>query len=475
MKVKKIVLALSVALSATSAFAGTDITSGVPTNNIIYIAGGTAQTPGLAAMLVNFCSSTIDTYTDATDGASGFIYKCATANTSTSGLTGAFIVHKLDNGSSGGVSPVVNGTLVTTWPNSTNVNAGATQLATANTHDIVGNYAGTAPMSGLSAAPQIGMTDVSIDIWKARGTTGLPAASTFTRAVVAGQGFGIAVSDKLYKLLQADQGISSAANAYLAQPSISKAQYASLISGKEGVWQALLPNTVANHPANLPTTLKLARRSTGSGTTASGEIFFLGTPCNSLTKLGGALSPTPISGTAYADTTLATVTGAPASTDFWVVDAGSSGAVMDVLANVATLSVNDYSIGVLSLENLQPLDSNATDADWKFVKIDGVSPNYKNDGTLDASQKLNTVNGTYQFQFESEITSKNATVSGNSALAAFRTKMLADLANGNRLTSAPGIYAEPVAAYAGGNLVEGQTNHYSRGGNDCQQLQLSWY
>ena len=139
MKVKKIVLALSVALATSSAFAA-DIKTGVPASNVFYIAGGTATTPGLAKALVNFCSTTIDTYVDTTDGNSGFIYKCSSANNATSGLTGAFLVHKLDNGSSGGVLPVINATNAT-WPDSTAVTAGGTPPTGYNTADVVGNLA----------------------------------------------------------------------------------------------------------------------------------------------------------------------------------------------------------------------------------------------------------------------------------------------------------------------------------------------
>ena len=492
MKINKIALAVALAFSAPVAFAntvGTDLTTAgspggvVAASNIFYISGATAQTPGLAAVVQKFCSTTVDTYVDTTDGNSGFIYKCSSANNAASGLTGAFIVDKLDNGSAGGVLPVIQATTTASFPDLYNVNIGGTPIVGYNAADVVGNLAGTAPIQLAGIAAQIGLSDVSSDIWRQRAVA-VPAASTFTRDTkFGGQGFGVAVSDALYTVMQNDQGLTAAnlghtPTAWEAQPSIGVEQYAALITGtsltQPAVWQKLTPNTVkagSSAIATLPTTLKLARRSAGSGTTASGEAYFLNTPCESLTTLGGALVPRA-AGT-YSDTSLAT--SASHTTSFVVESEGSSGIVKDRLAGIAGTGTgnNTYVIGVLSLENLQPANDTTVTSDWKYLKIAGVSPNYSVNGTLDLTQKLSSVNGTYDFAFEVEMVSNTATIAANSTLAAFKTKLIAEFSNGNNLTASPGVYSDPNSA--GLNKVEGQTNHYSRGNNPCQRHTIVWY
>ena len=491
MKINKIALAVALAFSAPLAFANTvgiDLTTAgspggvVAASNIFYISGATAQTPGLAAVVQKFCSTTVDTYVDTTDGNSGFIYKCSSANNATSGLTGAFIVDKLDDGSGAGTLPVIQQT-AKTWPDLYNVITAGTPIVGYNAADVVGNLAGTAPIQLAGIAGQIGLSDVSSDIWRQRAVA-VPAASTFTRDTkFAGQAFGVAVSDALYTVMQNDQGLTAAnlghtPTAWEAQPSIGVEQYAALITGtaltQPAVWQKLTPNTVKAGSASiaaLPSTLKLARRSAGSGTTAAGEAYFLNTPCESLTTLGGALVPRA-AGT-YSDTSLTAT--ASHTTSFVVESEASSGIVKDRLAGIAGIGTgnNTYVIGVLSLENLQPANDTTVTSDWKYLKIAGVSPNYSVNGTLDLTQKLSAVNGTYDFAYEVEMISNTATIAANSTLAAFKTKLIAEFANGNNLTASPGVYADPNSA--GLNKLEGQTNHYSRGNNPCQRHTIVWY
>src|SRR5450830_1268858 len=234
MKVKNIVLAVAAAIATPSAFAANLVTTAptVAASNIFYISGASAQTPGLAKAVGKFCTSGLVTYVDSVDGKTAFVYKCGVANTATSGLSGAFIVVKTDAGGSYyGVGPVISQT-VQKFPDITNVTVGATP-ATTNLSDVAGVLTGTAEFTtGANVKPQIGLSDVSAAIWRARGVS-FPTVGFTEVAGFAGQGFGVVVSSALYALLQADQGTTG-------QPSISSTNYANLVSGVDTVWQKLL-------------------------------------------------------------------------------------------------------------------------------------------------------------------------------------------------------------------------------------------
>jgi len=476
MKATKIAFAVASIFATSHVSAATVVTDLSSATNTFYISGATAQTPSLAKSLEAFCSVTMKTYVDTVDGATSLLYRCDSANNATSGLTGSFNVFKLENGSSNGVKVVASGTSVnnasTGWLNATAVNVGAVP-GSYNTAIVSGAIDGTAAISGsVSAIPQLGMTDVSVNTWKARGVTGIPA-SGYTSTYVGGQAFGVAVSDKLYKLLQEDQGLSTSATAdqYVNQPSLSKAQYAALTSSYNGIWQKLVPNLAFNavRAATLPSTLELARRSDTSGTQASSEAFFLNYPCVATGKMTGSLTAIGAQSPVVADTSLAALSGGVTMT---VNLKSTTGQVKSALA-----TDNAYAIGVLSLENLQPTNTEDNFTDWKYVKIDGVSPNWKADGTYDDTQKLSTVTGKYTFAYEMELVSKNSIVSGNAPLAAFRSALLTDLANGGNLTTSTGVFASAEKATVGNRTLANapHTSRYSRLSNPCLPHKMVWY
>ena len=261
------------------------------------------------------------------------------------------------------------------------------------------------------------------------------AGNTYVADVTvgAGQGFGVVVSPALYTLLQADQATSGV-------PSISKAQYASLMTQTGGFWNTLLPNGTAH--AALPLTLD--RRSLTSGTQASAELFFLENPC----------ATGPVSGSVGA--TVGTSAGqsfVDGSDTLIVKQAASSDAV---LADAASTSA--YVIGVVSLENAQPASS------WKFVAIDGVHP-----GTANAPefQKTNLVNGRYAFAYETVLFKSTKSTLGAAVLNNindFSNAFIADLGVGSNLATSNGLFGDPLAPAAD---FGADTSHYSRSGNEC--------
>jgi hypothetical protein len=474
MKVKSIVLAVVSALTATSALAA-DLTSGVPAGNIYYIGGASAQTPGIAKTLTAFCNAgAMTTYADST-GKNDYAFACSNAKATTtataanpSGVSttfaaGAkFLVIKMDEGGSfNGVGPVATASNITASGYNLPTFIDATNCpGTAVT--IPSSVLGTTVNGGLcnkdvaQRHPQFGFSDVPKSIWAKRGQLLAADDANLTQVSgFAGQGFGVVVSSALYAALQADQGLAST-----VQPSISSNQYASIAQAggalstvNSAVWDILLPKSAAAAAAGtfvattaIPAwppaaTLTLARRVTTSGTQAASDVYFLNAPCETGTALGGG-KVASAAGT-YVDS------GNYASTVNFVVkeESGTGGVKTDVASG--------WTLGVISLENAQ----SGLTGGAKYVALNGINP------VVDALQKQNSVNGTYDFAYETEM------VLPKGVAIPFAQALVKDMGDGSNGLIA-GLYTDP--ANAAGALVEGETNHYTRSGNACSKAAWAW-
>lgn len=194
------------------------------------------------------------------------------------------------------------------------------------------------------------------------------------------QAFGVAVSPSLYTALQTAQGITvpGGADATLPvyQPTISRAQYASIASGSSNTAKKNI-NSLFGVPAGK---LTLCRRASSSGTQAASNQFFL----NNLTGNGpnGGLEA-PASVVNYGPTNSIVGT-------FEVIEASST------TNAVACLNGTGYRIGVLSLENIP-----AAGTTYRFVKLNRVE-GYDQSGTGAAfkASKATAVNGEYEFAYQ---------------------------------------------------------------------------
>jgi len=469
MKMRKIALAISTLALAPSAFA-LDLTTGVPAGNIFYIGGASAQTPGLAVALGKFCNATtgnLKTYFDIQDGKQAFVYTCDAA-TAASGLTvgSKFVVAKVDAGGSwSGLDPVVNRTDASKlrFPTLTDAVVGtptfANSAVTAGTAagDIMwddGTSVAGHTEAGVKMIPDFALSDVSLNLFKARGKAIGSSSNYSVKGTFGGQGFGVIVSPSLYAALQTDQGISTscAATDGSCQPSISKAQYANIAAGTKGLLQQLLPATTLSSTK----TLLISRRSTSSGTQAASDQYFLNFPCNATTAstLGGA--------------------GAPVSATFTDTP-GGVGTVVTVQLESSTGNVKSnvkgaagFAIGVVSLENAESGFSPA-----KYVKINGVSPTYYK-GVADTTQKKAIVNGLYDFAYESHMVVSSQAVAANANVDLLASALRADLANGSNLTTSPGLFGDPTAVgkatygTTGNSAASMHTSQFSRGQNECK-------
>lgn len=432
MQVKKLVLALAVAIAAPAAFAA-DLSTGVTTDNIMYVTGATAQTKGIAISVGRLCGTNpLITLTDGKAVPVGKGWKCNSAAGTTypnlPGVTGPFVVLKNEGGSLNAFTPVRNGT---------------TQGQLDLTNCSVTGTTGTCANALVAKPEHIGFSDVSQKVFAAKNQlVAQTAGNTYVADVTTGsaQGFGVVVSPALYTLLQADQGTAGV-------PSLSKSQYASLMTGTAGFWNTLLPNGTAH--AALP--LTMARRSLSSGTQASAELFFLENPC-ATGAVGGSASAIPgtAAGQSFADGTDTLIVKQEASSDAVLSDASSATA---------------YVIGVVSLENAQPASS------WKFVAIDGVHPGAANAPEF---QKTNLLNGKYAFAYETVLVKSTKSTLGAAVLNNindFSNAFVADLGVGANLATSNGLYGDPLAP-AADYLAD--TGHYSRAGNECATATSVW-
>ena len=383
----KIIAAACLALCSSASFAATalpcDKTSAVTMVNTcavdakatdfasLYIAGSSALGSPLGTVVAAdlFDTTTQPVITIKYTGTANAGQVSGWYGMSKAALTGGtskrlFVVYNKNNGSAAGVSQMLakfDGK-TTVIPESDVLTVGPVAGVAGTCTEDTGSTA-AAPKLACSASAlrlaDMAISDVApVELYK------LYAAATgkltsLNAAPLAIQGFGIAVSADLYAALQAAQGTSG-------QPSISRSGYASLVTGTLKSTSALIPGNT--------TPLTLNRRDDLSGTQAASNMFFANNACGVNTDakgklikgvLGGAL---PIIGAAASD---ANVT---------VVEHAVGGNV------TAALNSSGFGIGAISLTSAP----GASDT-WKFVKIDGTSPN------TDAKQRATVASGDYPF------------------------------------------------------------------------------
>lgn len=362
-----------------------------------------------------------------------------------------YVVYNSQNGSAAGVSqllakfdPKATGVTVKN-PNfiveSQVVSVGPTLIATGavpGTCDFT-DHVGTNTTALTCATPAVTQADVAIsDVAPQELYALYPAATakltTVTSVPLALQGFGVAVSAKLYAALQADQGLSST-----EQPSVRRADYASLVTGSAKTVAVLF-----NKDTTPVLPLNLARRDALSGTQASSNIFFANNACGNnhlpfkapatvgkviVGVLGGQLS----------------IIGAEANTTDLTVTLNATGGGV-----VTELNKDAYGIGIISLNS----PAKGTES-WKFVKLDGVSPN----ADVDGKSRVAMAAGDYPF-----------------AMTAFAVTTVKQnpLKTGLIEAVVSGLQSSTAHNFAGIAYLDGGTDYQSKvartNGNNCSPL-----
>lgn len=272
------------------------------------------------------------------------------------------------------------------------------------------------------------------------------------------QVFGLAVSEKMYKDLQAAQGLTAAGCTAgdplpACQPSLSRADVVSLINNnlfaahKNGAQALGLTENAA---------IEYARRVTTSGTQTSAQVLFLGKGC--LTGDNGGQFPV------IGDEIAAGAT--QGYTDQFTVSANSG--TGDVINRLNAAGNSAYAFGWVSGENRAP----TTTTGWKFIKLNGA---YFSDGTSTGLNKQNAIDGGYDY-FVEAVSYKGPAAKTDDAegtlLDAISGKMATVTADGGPATVGLFIIPENTAGYSHADHPT-EVSVYQRGGsgpNSCQPV-----
>ena len=367
-------IALASAAAAVLGFAGQAQALTAPAGTTVYMTGASATAANYVAALKKMC-------TDA--GGAAKVFK----NNTTVGTLGNFFTVQCQNAAG---TAVVDFDTLTTSTVAFNVDGGS---FTAITHSTTG---GTATKFITPTATTFGETcNICTDTIACAQTTttesqvseggfmDMEPAAFGAQAAAFGdlsgnvsvsnfsQAFYVAVSKGLYDALQTAQGVAEPAGADERQPqyqpTISRAQYASIVNSDTFGEAKTNPGAFFGVPTGK---LTLCRRVDSSGTQAASNQYFL----NTMTGIGpnGGAS-TPISA-AF-----------PATASFAVNEGATTGAARTCLG-----STTAYAIGVLSAENAPK-----TSDTYRYVKLGGVAIG----DTL--KNKAAAVNGAYDFAFQS--------------------------------------------------------------------------
>jgi len=440
MKIKLISLA-ALAVCGSSAFAACDSSTALKLVNTcapevtVYMAGASAQAPAIKTIMLatNTVFDTTKPFAIVTNTATGQLStgdntlgaKNTTIyyGTSAAGKRTA-VVYNIANGSFAGVKQMTEGTGTGSLFNeqisqglltAAQEKAGTALACTAGSAPSVSGYtlsstAGAVvcpvvPFTYTTTAPAGGVKGVQLalaDVAPNQASLGVLTAGKWTDAkfpltVTGMQGFGVMVNNvALTALINREiaagrmdsscAGKTGATITAACQPNLSHADMTALVTGKA---------TAAEFGVDSSATFAYYRRVPFSGTQAASNITFAGQAATEGFKAADILS-----GKAVA-------TGFATLADAGVVDA--SGNYSNIVGNFTTYSkvgsgdvitgvsanTTALAFGVVSLEKIYPADLKG--ATW--VKLGGISPNFKADGTIDSKQRVGLQAG-YPMQFE---------------------------------------------------------------------------
>lgn len=397
----------------------------------------------------------------------------------TRGGVASVLYHTLDGGSLNAYTPHTVGTKLARLAYLGNTTCAITGLAYADASNATNNatvnkgctLTGSAlPGTGATAAsntanasavaanprgPQLpvgGFSDVEASLFPASiGGGNVTSFGTENQANI-GQAFGVVASIPLYRAMQANQGVTPAQIAAdtafdpALAPSISKAQYTSIITGTyQTDWSPIVG------AAGVGKNIILQRRIATSGTQASSNAFFLANPCSA--GVAANLSPS--------------VAGDSTPT-FVVVENSGTGNVkanISAASNALPATNNEFAIGVMSTENDWRLDPAAVSG-YRYLKVDNVHPE-AGDTT---NSRLTSVNGAYAFHMELKNFIANTATGFGAAVIPQITSALAAPQAASCAVFPRGLTLNP----AGGSVCTTgvQVMKGTNGGNNCAPQQL---
>lgn len=507
MKLRILSSAVLCALSATNAFAALNAADAASvaaiqgTEREIVLTGASAIQGNLLNGLSSVCSSLVRM--DNSGNIRAYLCRGFTGSNSFPAGSDLLVHHNVSGGS-------LNSVLAT------NINVGSPERQTiiadfTNCTASGTNYTGCGTVAGqlVPAQSMGGASDLDPATF-ADANIYTPGA-TYPVSVTAGTGaqvFSVVANTILYRAMQRQQGVTNELGPVLpsscydgtdatgtietpandiagddfgpeCQPSISKQAYASIANSSTGAlkngWAALLGVGIAGPGNNL---VKLCRRVATSGTQAASNQFFLVNPGSPTGKLSPAGANTVVAGGN------GNVLGA---TKFWWWANSGTGDVLDCLGNAnngtgpdltppaalggAASAGRHYALGVISAENDWRTQSAALRQNFRFLKLDGVSPEETgayttlrdpfgrvfNSATRDQCAREAFAEGRYPFGFEfvivrrTDLTANQSNfigdILGQGLFNPLTAAAVAPSANCNTTTDNPprGIIAKPSA------------------------------
>jgi hypothetical protein len=465
----KYIAAVCAALGSSAVMAAPLATNtGAPSNLVtIYIAGASAQAQAVDAVLptATFFAAPLDVVKISGGSTNSAYYGTASAALGGSPL---LIIYRNSNGSGSGVRQLLakgatiaaKNANIAAIPNTDNTNLVNLAGTCGAVGGVAGAYTATCTAGFQTLPPDVALSDVNPrELAGTFPSAGPNYYATTALATVknALQGFGIAVNQKAYDALQAQniaEGILPASctppNATIGcQPSIRKDDYASLISAEGSIKDS---GTLFNGAAAADE-ITVCRRSDLSGTQASSNLHFLNNVCGNLGYTG---SYNPLGAGDSAPTQIVYYEGS---------STGNAKACLNAtVANTpsAASTAVGYRLGILSLENV-PAGADT----YKFVKIDGVSPNNTYNGAAivaDGKQRQQFANGNYPYAYE-----MYAMTQPGSSAATFAGLLNTKLGDSTASDLVGIAYFDLPGTWVNNSLTNKQTR-VTRAGNNCGLL-----
>lgn len=467
--------------------------SGAAVGKVLVISGASASAKTLGTFVIedNCDKTTLAVMWDSASGSNYRAYACdmKAGNIINGGTVDSLVVLKRDAGGSlQGVAPIY----VPTKINAMRVGAFSTAavggVAATNNCTATGNAASLNVPSYLCAStvnvfPDAGTSDVEPAIINnpVNGGTNVIAVGTVTTKSIFQQIIGVATNLKLYRALQATQGLTQD-DAEANRPSlptsfISSAVLGKLSPGAKKGWELVVNGAVV--PGETAATvaarqINVCRRVNGSGTQAAANIMFAENPCSS-----GGQSSKVSTGTSPSIASVGTGT---------AVFEGSSTGLVETCLGTTAESLGAYAIGHIGRDN-DPLIGTVNDKKYRFVKLDGAQPEAHTDtttGACTAGRNFAGCNdaqsGKYRYVFESTM-QYNSGTPGNAA----KKVALDNIANngfkaaqlqGNSAAVIAGVMSLPTYSGFFENLAVTSNDaiygsRVTRGANSCSPLYLT--
>ena len=460
MQLKSLALAVAALSSAGLAQAYTDSATN------LYLTGASAIRNNVAAAIKAQCTADGGTLTVYKNGASTsslanqMAYVCSAAMAGTPITT---VLHTVTGGSLNSILGMSDDaakqqTPVSLTSGCTAAVAGSGALAGYSVRANCALETAAAPSDGGFSDVEYAPVREQVDVLKS-DVDGFSVDEVNQGFTGVAQVFGLAVSEKLYKDLQAAQGLTAAGCTAgdplpACQPSLSRADVVSLINNNEFTAHKSGAEALG---LTAGASIEYARRVTTSGTQSSAQVLFLGKGCLTGSN-GGELQ---VIGDEIA-------AGATQSYNGGLFTVSANSGTGDVINRLNAAGNSAYAFGWVSGENRAP----STTTGWKFIKLNGA---YFSDGTSTGLNKQNAIDGGYDY-FVEAVSYKGPAAKTDDAegtlLDAISGKMATVTADGGPATVGLFIIPENTAGYSHADHPT-EVSVYQRGGsgpNSCQPV-----